>query len=125
VQLRDRLDERLTALEEGGAQRRRKIEAPWRESVDCPYPAACALPTGTEKEYNVPTFRLQTTASAQTMEHDRTHLNEARILELASDSGQAHSVSQLEEEHLANCSQCLGRLVQLVKTFYEVINAGH
>src|SRR5262245_55187078 len=42
------------------------------------------------------------------------HLSEDRLVELACDSEREHDVSRAEDEHLENCSQCFGKLVQIV-----------
>ena len=53
---------------------------------------------------------------------DQTHLSDERLLELVSDLEEQHQVSPEEDEHLGDCSQCCMRLVQLARSFYEVMN---
>jgi hypothetical protein len=51
-------------------------------------------------------------------ERDEHHLTEERLRQLASEP--KLRPSDVENAHIDDCSQCLGRLIELVKMFYDV-----
>jgi hypothetical protein len=50
---------------------------------------------------------------------DERHLTDERLLELACGSDREHVASSEEDAHLENCTQCLSKLVDLVKKFND------